>query len=658
MHTTFQMSLDTIHLLYDIITEDTEKSETSIQLSVVFKNLFLNETTMKTLIIALNSKYIHSSLAPWYLKASCGDKCGEVKVMEFTINVNTDDILASIYAEKADIAAFSCYIWNIGQILQIAENLKKIQPHIVTVFGGPEVSYDPEALLHKYSFVDFVISGEGEKPFPRLLECLYKKNKESNTSKKLQTGFFIKTPDKLNKIAGLTYRTGRAIVGNPQDLHPDLSDIPSPYSHEMLSAVKDKIIYFEASRGCPFSCSYCLSSNGEGVRFFPVERVKKDLMAIIKAGVRQVKFVDRTFNCNKERAKEILRFISEIHSNLGTHLTNSSSSLINFHFEAAADLFDDDLLKILAEMPKGLVQLEIGIQTVNMESLKAVNRKTDIVKAFENIKMILESGNIHLHLDLIAGLPYEDFESFKESYNRVYCLKPHTLQLGFLKLLKGSSVRENAEQHAYIFRNYPPYEILSNKYISYEELTVLKGIEELLDRYWNSGRFTIALDYIINNYFPSVFDFYLCFYQFNLKMNRNIQSLAGRDLYSLLFEFVKSVEYVDIESFKEYLKLDFLASDSSGHLPAVLDRIALDGFKDKCYDFLKDQNNLIKFLPSFAGVPAKQIMKNVHFELILIAEYQKRIKKEDKAPLVYLFDYTVRDVVTGRYKFFIINFFK
>ncbi|NJD04292.1 MAG: DUF4080 domain-containing protein [Ruminiclostridium sp.] len=620
---------------------------------------------MKTLIIALNSKYVHSSLAPWYLKAACNGVCGEVKVIEFTINENPESILAAVYAERADIAAFSCYIWNIGQILRIAENLKKIQPYIITVFGGPEVSYDPVELLQKHPFVDCVISGEGEKPFPRLLKCIYQKHKESSAASGKtpvsgdlttsdgeyckgmdssgecrpllpivkETEFAARVSDKLKEIAGLTYRAGDAVESNPMDLPPDLSEIPSPYSEEMLASIKGKIAYFEASRGCPFSCSYCLSSADEGVRFFPMERVKEDLTRVIEAGVRQVKFVDRTFNCNKERAKELLRFIAGL------------QTATNLHFEAAADLFDDELISILAEMPKGLIQLEVGIQTVNIKTLKAVKRKTDTDKVFKNIKRILQAGNIHVHLDLIAGLPYEGLESFKESFNRVYGLKPHTLQLGFLKLLKGSSIRENSRQHAYVFRDYAPYEVLSSKYISYDELTLLKGMEEILDRYWNSGRFTIVLDYIIHNYFTSAFDFYLDFYRFNLKMNKNIQSVSVRDLISLLLDYVKSIEGIDLAGFKEYLKIDFLASDSSGYLPTDMDRISTDGFNDKCYEFLRDQSNLAAYLPAFTGLPAKQIMKKVHFELIY------------KASSVYLFDYTAKDPVTRRFRYCIIDNF-
>jgi len=633
---------------------------------------------MKTLIIALNSKYIHSAPAPWYLKASCNDRCGEIKVMEFTINENPESILSAIYAEKADVAAFSCYIWNIGHILQIAENLKKVQAHIITIFGGPEVSYDPLDLLQKHLFVDFVISGEGEMPFPQLLEYLCQRHMKLPYKVTIPTDEVAnyisdsyaciyptvdvitkeaESTDMLKKIAGITYRTEDAIESTPADLPLNLSDIPSPYSKEMLAAITDKIAYFESSRGCPFSCSYCLSSASEGVRFFPLERVKEELTTVIKAGVRQVKFVDRTFNCNKERAKDILRFISELQATAGNERTDASSVLTNFHFEAAADLFDDELISIMAEMPKGLIQLEIGIQSTNAETLAAVNRKTDITKAFRNIARIMEAGNIHLHLDLIAGLPYEGFQSFKESFNRGYGLKPHALQLGFLKLLKGSPVRAASSQHAYVFREYAPYEVLSNKYISYDELTLLKGVEEILDRYWNSGRFSFSLDYIINNYFDSAFDFYLGFYRFNLKMNKSIRIVSGRDLFPLLLEYAKSVEGMNITRFKECLKLDFLASDSSGYLPAGLDRITTDNFNDKCHEFLKDQNNLTTFLPAFMGLPARQIIKHVRFELISIDVNDKLNSGNGRSLPVYLFDYSAKDAVTGRYKFHIVGNF-
>ncbi len=592
---------------------------------------------MKTLIIALNSKYIHSALAPWYLKAACKDTCGEVGVAEFTINENPETVLAAIYAEKAEVAAFSCYIWNIGQVLRIAENLKKIRPGMILVFGGPEVSYDPVALLQESPQVDYVVSGEGEVPFPKLLECIHTAFRAGSGKPEHD----VRILDKLQQIPGLTYRNGDKVESNPPGLPVELSGITSPYSGEMLEAIKGKIAYFEASRGCPFSCSYCLSSADEGVRFFPAERVKEELKALVNAGVRQVKFVDRTFNCNKERAKDILRFIAALKTEASSR-NESASALTNFHFEAAADLFDDELITILASLPKGLVQLEIGVQTTNTDTLMAVSRKTDIDKAFKNIRRILQPGNIHLHLDLIAGLPYEDFDSFGESFDNVYGLKPHTLQLGFLKLLKGSPIRRESGRHGYIFRDYAPYEVLSNKYIGYDELTVLKGVEELLDRYWNSGRFTVALEYIVHKFFSSAFEFYLGFYRYNLSVSRNIQSVSSRDLTAFLLEYATSLESIDIVSIKECLKLDFLASDSSGHLPEGLERSLPPGFLDRCHEFLRNPDKLAEYLPQFIGTPAKQIMKQVHFEVISMQ--------------VFLFDYTDRDTVTGRYKFIPIDF--
>ena len=597
----------------------------------------LNEADMKTLIIALNSKYIHSSLAPWYLKAACGRACGEVKVMEFTINEDPDAVLAAIFAENAEIAAFSCYIWNINRILILSENLKKINPGIVTVFGGPEVSYDAEELLRANGNVDYVISGEGEEAFKNLLECLNEK-----------------IPDRLQEIKGLSYRCIHGgIKSNSPGLPCGPDSIPSPYSPEMLSAVKDKIAYFEASRGCPFSCSYCLSSVTGGVRFFPTERVKKDLIKLAKAGVRQVKFVDRTFNCHKERAKEIVKFIID---NMGPDIHGTEKS-INFHFEAAADLFDRELLDILAKAPGGLIQLEIGIQTSNELSLEAVNRKTDMGRAFGNIRRLIEAGNIHIHLDLIAGLPFEDFESFKNSFNMVYKLRPHSLQLGFLKLLKGSPLRDAAQVHGYVFRSYAPYEILYNNYISYEELTILKGVEELVDRYWNSGRFPYSLEYIVAACFSSPFEFYLSFHRHNLACGRPVRSLAAKDLYAVLLEFAGTVKGIDEARFKECLKLDFLASDSSGHLPAGLERLSREDFKDKCFEFLKDENMLDKYLPEFEGIPAKQIFKKVHFELICIDPDSEAGYAHCTAPKVFLFNYTKKDTVTGRYEYYIVDLF-
>lgn len=585
---------------------------------------------MKTLIIALNSKYIHSSLAPWYLKAYCGDQFGEIKVAEFTINHNLDAVLASVYSEQPDIVAFSCYIWNITDVLKIAQDLKKVLPKVRIVLGGPEVSFDSVSIISGNCYIDYIIIGEGENTFKLLLKYLYETKRQNYGSCSLS----------LSEIKGLIYKDKKAIISNGNaELIGNLDTIPSPYTDEMLGRLGNRIAYFETSRGCPFSCSYCLSSTFEGVRYFSMERVQRDLLKLIEAGVKQVKFVDRTFNCNKKRAKEIFRFVVD------------KGGDTNFHFEVAADLFDDEMLDILASAPKGRVQFEIGVQTTNLETLDAINRRTDLAKVFHNVDRLIGMKNIHIHLDLIAGLPLEDFKSFRKSFDEVYSLRPHHLQLGFLKMLKGSKIREEASEYRYRFREYPPYEVLCNGYLTFDEMTVLKGIEEVLERYYNSSRFTNSIDYVINRYFHSAFDFYKNFYKFNHEAGYLERSISSRQLYTVFLEFLKGLTTEDeILLINELLKLDYLSSDNSNNLPEGICRDIPVGFKEKCFEFLKNEKNISTYIPEFKGMPAKHIYKFVHFEVFRYDITEKNNKgRFEKNKCVVLFNYNSKDRVTGLY---------
>ena len=577
---------------------------------------------MKTIIIAVNSKYIHSSLAPWYLKAACKSNCGTIKVMEFTINDNPDSVLSRIYAEGCDIAAFSCYIWNINFILKVAENLKKILPNIKIVLGGPEVSYDPKQVLELHPFVDFVIFGEGESAFNELL------------------GFLNGVGKELYDIKGLSYREdGRITVSKIFPLEQDLDSIPSPYNNEMLSCIGNRIVYFESSRGCPFSCSYCISSTFEGVRYFSLDRVKKDLRFLMAAGVKLVKFVDRTFNCNKDRAKSIFEFI----------INNAGNTV--FHFEAAADLFDEETIEILSRAPKGLIQFEIGIQSTNEVTLEAVKRKTNIKKVLYYVKRLMELGNIHIHVDLIAGLPFEDYSSFRKSFNDVYNLFPHQLQLGFLKMLKGSAIRNESLKYGYKFREYPPYEILGNEFLSYEDIVKLKRIEEVLERYYNSARFERSLKYIINGFFDSPFEFFEEFSLFYLKEGCFERSISSRELYTILLKFIaESNRKVDLTLLNELLKFDFLISDNTNNLPVGIERIFKESFKIKCFEFLKTSDNIAKFLPDFCGEPPKKIFNRVHFELFRY-DITENVSIPTKKDTVILFNYSEKNPITEHYSY-------
>ncbi|HHX17680.1 MAG TPA: B12-binding domain-containing radical SAM protein [Clostridium sp.] len=571
---------------------------------------------MKVLLIAVNAKYIHSSLGCWYLWASCKDYFDDVEVVEFSTNDNIDDILGNIYLKKCDVAAFSCYIWNAEHVLKIAANLKKIAPNTKIVLGGPEVSHDPESVLNDNAYVDYIISGEGEVRFRQLLQCLENKN------------------FKIEDINGITYRkNGNVISKKSIDLIEELDKIPTPYTEEMLDLVKDKIIYYESSRGCPFSCSYCISSTFEGIRYFSIDRVKRELKTLLDVEVKLVKFVDRTFNCHKKRAMEIFKFVIE----------NSVDTC--FHFEAAGDLFDDDMLQLLSKAPEGIIQFEIGVQSTNCQTLQEVNRKTDINKVFHYTKLLLDLKNIHIHLDLIAGLPYEDYDSFKNSFNEVYNLKPHKLQLGFLKLLKGSGIRKNDKKHNYLYRDYPPYEVLENNVLTFEELLKLKKIEKMLDRYYNSGRFHKSLDYIIENFFNSAFEFYEELALFYEKEGLFMRSISSRELYTVLLKFIDGLDInIDKNLICELLKLDFIVSHKTSNFPEGIEKIQIPKYKERISEFLKDSENIKKYLPEYLNEPAKKIIKDVHFEPFNFDVMGDFGLNEN--PIIILINYNKRNRVT------------
>lgn len=577
----------------------------------------------------MNSKYIHTPLAAWYLKANCESECNEISILDFTINDNIDVILAAAYKEKGDLYAFSCYIWNIDCVMSIAKSLKKILPGIKIVLGGPEVSYDSKDIMKEHNFIDFIIKGEGEVALAKLIESK------------------LEEIDYYKSVEGLIYKEGNEVLGDESfNLIKDLNLLETPYTNEILMNMKNRIIYYESSRGCPFSCSYCISSTFDGVRYFSFDRVKEDLLKIMSYDIRQIKFVDRTFNCNKDRAKKIFKFIIE------------NKKDINFHFEVAADLFDDEMIQILSQAPSGLIQFEIGIQTTNVKTLESIDRKTDINKVFKNIKKISSLGNIHLHLDLIAGLPYESYNSFVKSYNDVYNFLPNQLQLGFLKMLKGSKIRREREGFGYKFRDYAPYEILENNFLSYEELQELKGIEDILDKYYNKGKFNKTINYVIKNFFSSPFDFYKRFYLFNLKNGFYNKKIAGRELYDILYKFLSEVLPSEILLYaNELLKFDFLSTDNTRNLPSCIHREYEPSLKMKSFEFLKETRNIKKFLPGFWGIPAKSVFKSVHFEI-----FKYDVNKEAEAQVhmgknVVLFNYTSKNKVTGTYEYKILGEF-
>ncbi|WP_416198152.1 MAG: Radical SAM superfamily enzyme YgiQ, UPF0313 family [Sporanaerobacter sp.] len=539
---------------------------------------------MNTIISTLNSKFIHSSLSIRYLKSFCHD-IPNIYIREFTINQNTDFISGEIYKENPDIVAFSCYIWNIENTLEICERLKIVNPNIKIILGGPEVSFDGEEVLKNCDYVDFIIYGEGEISFRELvLELVHNK-------------------DSFCDINGLIYREdGKIIKNKPRPLIENLDIIPSPYI-ENLDDFKDKIVYFESSRGCPFNCKFCLSSTIKGVRFFSLDRVKDDLGRLIDAKVKQVKFVDRTFNTNKDYAMEIMNFIME-----------KDPKNINFHFEVTAHLLDNEMLSFLSNAKEGLFQFEIGVQSTNPETIEAIGRVTDIDKLKKVTKTIKSYGNIHQHLDLIAGLPYEDYNSFKKSFNDVYELRTEKLQLGFLKLLKGSELRKEADRYGFKYLDKPPYEVLETNYISYDEMLKLKTIEDLVEKYGNESFFENSILYIIKNYYENPFDFYENFARYwEFKAYHKI-SHSRNELYKILYYFYKQTVGENLEIFSEVLKYDFIFNNKNPTIPAYFRRFNVDKIQNKKHDFLKTRENMAKFLPEYVDVPAKKVINEIHIE--------------------------------------------
>ncbi|HWQ75887.1 MAG TPA: DUF4080 domain-containing protein, partial [Syntrophomonas sp.] len=424
---------------------------------------------MSVLLSTLNAKYIHSSLALRYLQAYCRKYCDlQIGIKEFSINENPEDILAAVYLQQPQILCLSCYIWNIEPILELTSNYKKISPETVIILGGPEVSYDAEQLLQAHPEIDYIVRGEGEVTLLELLTAL------SNRGT-------------VGGIAGITYRQGDVVSSNPdRPLLKDLDEIPFPYPEDMKD-FSDKIVYYESSRGCPYNCSYCLSSTQHGVRFFSLPRVKRDLAFLAAQEIREIKFVDRTFNCHEERAMEIISWIIGL------------KAKTKFHLEIEADSLSERMLQFLTTVPAGIFNLEIGIQSTYAPALQAVNRKSDWTRNRDHISRLLAGKNFHIHLDLIAGLPEETYDDFTRSFNDVFCLEPDVLQLGFLKLLKGSAVRETCAEHGYIFQSRPPYKVLANRYINPAEMIRLQQIEILLDRFYNSGDAAHSIAYIINS---------------------------------------------------------------------------------------------------------------------------------------------------------------
>lgn len=470
---------------------------------------------MKILLAACNAKYIHSNLAVYDLKAYSSDYDEHVILREYTINQPKDEILKDIYSSGADVVCFSCYIWNISFVRELIRDLVKILPKTAFWAGGPEVSYDAEKFLTEMPEMTGVMVGEGEKTFHDLLE------------------FYIDGKDSLEEISGIAYRTGDKIIHNGWRELMDLSAIPFVYEH--LEKFENRIIYYESSRGCPFSCSYCLSSIDKKLRFRDLELVKKELQFFLDHRVPQVKFVDRTFNCKHEHAMTIWKYILE-HDN----------GVTNFHFEISADLLREEEMELMSQMRPGLIQLEIGVQSTNPETIRAIHRHMDLKKLEHCVNRVHSFRNILQHLDLIAGLPYEDYDTFHQSFNDVYQMKPDQLQLGFLKVLKGSLMQKEAEVYGIVYKEKEPYEVLSTNWLTYGEVLKLKMVESMVEVYYNSGQFWHTLEYLVP-FEKDAFTFYEKLGSFYEKKGYSEISHSRMRRYEILLEYLQEETDVPTE---------------------------------------------------------------------------------------------------------------
>jgi radical SAM superfamily enzyme YgiQ (UPF0313 family) len=493
-------------------------------------------------IVALNSKYIHSSLAPWYLLAGVEAYCKEpvtAAVVEGTINMELRDAAVRIVGQSPDVIGLGCYIWNITFIKKLLPLLKEARPEAVIVLGGPEVSYNAGEILNGEPLVDFVLAGEGELPFALLLDAL-------------ATG---SPPD---DIPGLCFRRGGDSIVSPPFCSSE--DPPNPYTAAYLAALGGRIAYLETSRGCPFSCAFCLSGRnqralraGSSVWYFDLDRAKCDILLLANSETQTVKFVDRTFNDNRERAREIFRFILDT---IGTAVPKG----VRFHFEIAGDLLDEETLTLLKSAPKGLFQLEIGLQSFNEKALAAVRRKTDIPRLRENIARLVSFGNIHIHIDLIAGLPFEDMASFAEGFNTAYALMPHMLQLGFLKLLHGAALREEPRPYPCRYSPNPPYEVLETRWMTEAELRRLRHTEEALARLHNSGRFRRTLRTILERTGWTAFELFTAAGDFLAE--RDIHQMSLDDFTALIFGWFRTDASADAsaDALRDAMVCDRLAA--------------------------------------------------------------------------------------------------
>lgn len=616
---------------------------------------------MKILLTAINAKYIHSNLAVYSLRAYAGAYAGQIRIVEFTINNYMDDLLQAIYREKPDFIGFSCYIWNINLIDRLCIELRKVLPEVKIWLGGPEVSYDAKERLMTHPAIDGIMIGEGEETFLEIMD------------------YYLAGERTLSQIQGIAFRESAFLKGSlrgekPEDAEPkdvqledgqpkdaqpdntqpeeikitpsrkelDLNSLPFPY--ENMEDFQNKLIYYETSRGCPYSCSYCLSSVDKKVRLRDIELVKKELEVFLRYKVPQVKFVDRTFNCNRNHAMAIWKYIRE-HDN----------GVTNFHFEISADILGEEEIQLLSTMREGLVQLEIGVQSTNPTTVKAIKRQMRFDKLGYAAGEIHKSRNIHEHLDLIAGLPFEDMKSFQNSFNEVYALKPDQFQLGFLKVLKGSAMHRESRELGIVYQSEPPFEVLYTKWLSYDEILVLKAVENMVEIYYNSGQFEYSIKYM-EHFFCTPFDLYnrlgIYYEQNGLTGIHSSRIKRYEILIDFMEEYSKSGDEraggIDVAAFRSILVHDLYLRENLKSRPPFA--APYEQYKKKYRDFYFNDEKIREYLkPETEVIKTDQVKPFIHLE-----HYDIDMEKTAETGIItkadgfILYDYLHRNPLNSR----------
>ena len=564
---------------------------------------------MNIVLAAINAKYIHSNLAVYSLRAYAQQYKDEIQIAEYTINQQIDDILMDLYKKKPDILCFSCYIWNLSYVEELVRELGKIFPSVPIWVGGPEVSYDTKDVLERLPEVTGVIFGEGEKTFLEVVEYYHGKDMQ------------------LSEIKGIAYRgeEGEFLQNSWREVM-DLSEVPFVY-HDMAD-FKNKIIYYESSRGCPFSCSYCLSSIDKCLRFRKLELVEKELQFFIDEEVPQVKFVDRTFNCNHKHAIAIRKYIKE-----------HDKGITNFHFEVAADLLNEEELKLIESMRPGLIQLEIGVQSTNEQTIREIRRTMRFEEVARIVQRINQGENVHQHLDLIAGLPYEGMESFQKSFDDVYRLHPEQLQLGFLKVLKGSYMESQKERYGLVYKSRPPYEVLYTNWLSYEEMMRLKSVEEMVEVYYNSGQFSYCLRKLEEEY-ASPFVLYQELGRYYENHELHLMSHSRITRYEILLGFVREKHKERERLYRELLTFDLYFRENVKNRPEFAGEHEVS--KDWLNAFYETESKEHQYLIGYEAYDKRQLRKMTHIEKF---HYDVLGTCEEKEKFI-LFDYQNRSRLT------------